>query len=220
MEEEKKENRGIKEVKNNNSYIPLVIFISLLIGLGVWIYSLIDYNSELEAANQEKDSLIESSKLRDSLLAKSTKEYATVITKYINECGFTMDNKPLSSNQLVEMYNRLDSENSLLKDSVALFRSQLNRWKRNYFIADDSLYIYRTKVAYIYQWYGVSLKMEKDSSSKYVVTKNYSKADSALIIYPYVKNYLSRDSVGNLIIKIPQIIRTITNTDKPKKRKK
>lgn len=179
--------------------------------LGVVLY---EYNKDLQVQLKAREQLINNARLKDSLFVKETKRYADTITKYISDCEFTMNGKKISTAELLRITNEAINENQFLKDSLSYFNRlselQNERIKRyqevmvkckelenDHIKALDSSNIYRKMVEITKRDYGIEFKVEKEGDQYIYSREKVSKADSALLLFPYYKEKLRRDSTSN-----------------------
>lgn len=169
----------------------------------VCIFLLLDFNDELIGEIQSKDSLINNISYRDSVYYEKTKEYYQTLTKYINETKFLLGEKEISEKELVELFNKVIAENNLLKDSLLIYYKQYNIekqyalfYKNRYQLYNDSSAFYKFGYDQAKKTYGFDFDIVI-VDSLISLKRNFSKADSALLIYPYYKQYLKKDTSSN-----------------------
>ncbi len=81
----------------------------------------------------------------------------------------------------------------------------------------DSFAVYRNMYKHIQDRYGIIQKFSlKDR--KIIFDPQISRADSALILFPYYKKYIKRDSLGNWIITTDKIVVPKVEIEKNKRK--
>ncbi|WP_299124182.1 hypothetical protein [uncultured Tenacibaculum sp.] len=216
------------ETSNKNFLKIIVIVLSIGLVIAIGISSLLYFdNKNLENQVLKREKLIKKTFLEeDALNSKKTKS-DSIIKKYIQDCNILINNKKVSTEELLEFINsqlksieKLKAENSKLNDSVKIYKSYVKLSKSNLnvdyktykkdnklfseiIIPSDSLEIYRRLYKLMEKNYGISYDVKSDKEYRYYSSK-VTKLDSALYVYKYYKHVLSGDSIGNIIIKLPK----------------
>jgi len=184
----------------SNGIVPILAFLTIVSIAGAFF--LIDHSDKLERELIYKDSLIRRIQRNDSLYNNSVKGYSEVIERYISDCNFILNGKKISTEELVKLANHTLNENEILKDSIRYYKllwlkSQisLSESQLKYDSTYDSLFVNGAIVSFIKKRYGISYAYVR-KGDKYTFTKNSSKVDSALILFPYFKDRLKGDSTG------------------------
>jgi hypothetical protein len=215
------------ETSNRNSarFFVIVLLIGLAIATGIAILLYSD-NQELKNQVVKRDALIKQNVVNDSLFSNRKTKSDSIIEKYIDECNILVNNKKVSTEELLGFLNsqvdeikKLESEKSILSDSLRIYKSYVSLSKSNLnvnyktekkenslvstiILPTDSLQIYRKLYKLMQEDYGIYYKIRSDDKSTYY-SKSYSKLDSALFVYKYYKYTLSGDSLGNISIILP-----------------
>lgn len=211
--------------RNNAKFIGVILVFALAISTAV-IYLLFTDNQELKNQVIKRDKLIKENVISDSLFNNRKTKGDSIIERYIDECNILINNKKVSTEELLDFLNsqvdeikRLEKENYNLSDSLRIYKSYVKLSKSNLnvnykteekdnarvatiILPTDSLPIYRKLYHLMQEDYGIYYKIRSDEKSTYY-TKTYSKLDSALIVYKYYKHTLSGDSLGNIYITLP-----------------
>jgi hypothetical protein len=215
------------ETSNRNSarFFVIVLLIGLAIATGIAILLYSD-NQELKNQVVKRDALIKQNVVNDSLFSNRKTKSDSIIEKYIDECNILVNNKKVSTEELLDFLNsqvdeikKLESEKSILSDSLRIYKSYVSLSKSNLnvnyktekkenslvstiILPTDSLQIYRKLYKLMQEDYGIYYKIRSDDKSTYY-SKSYSKLDSALFVYKYYQYTLSGDSLGNISIILP-----------------
>lgn len=205
-------------MKNKIFYI--ILFIILLLSLLI-TGLLFDSNKELMRDIESKEILINDIASRDSILIEKTKEYSEIISKYTFENEFVLGNKKISVKELVDLFNNMLDENIQIKDSLNYFKSQTRAekerttfYKKNYIKYLDSMTYYKFGYKSAIKDYGIQYKIKQIDSS-IILQRSFSKVDSALLLYPFYKDRIRKDTItGNWIITYEE--RQIINKKKKK----
>lgn len=184
------------ETQKRNKNIIIVLLLLLVMAISA-LLSECSYSSKLQSSIAKQDSILRNANQRDSLLAEKTKEYTKVITKYVSNCGFTMGDKSISSEDIVKIINDSQFEIEALKDSLNKIDSR-NRLSQIFL--NDSLNIFKNFLSRIESKYGIVYKLRTDKDGKRFIVSNVSKSDSALAIFPFYRDKLRVDSAGNFIV--------------------
>lgn len=195
-----------------NNLITLFLFILTLI-LGTCNYILYNNNSEITKQVNERDSLIKSSYLRDSITSIKTQKNAEIITKYVNDCSLEIDGKKISLEEFVKLLNDAYHKNYLLQDSLInqkTINTNLNSQVRSLdlklkisetrnLIIKDSLEYSNKIIGNFKKQYGIDYDVKVDDKYRVFQFKR-STVDSALILFPYFKDKLKYDSAKKVWI--------------------
>lgn len=202
-------------MKNKNKFMS-VLLLALLIIWAVLSSLGIQHIKNLKHAIQERDNTISQMSNLDSVYTSKTKEYSEIITKYVDNCNIFIGDKEISTSDLIKMTNELLDENQILNDSLD------NLWqfkKQEQYNSMDSLQTLIRILDLIKRDYGITYKVKREGNYK-IFERQLSKADSAIVLFPYYKDKLSYDILTKAWnIKI-QTTRELTPKNDKKKRKK
>jgi len=186
-------------MKNKIFYIFFIIILVISSIITLFLY---DYNQKLIKDIESKERLIKKTSSNDSILFETTKEYSKIISKYTFENEFMIGDKKVSAKELVNLFNNIFNENRRLKDSVNYFKYQTRAenessafYRNNYIKYLDSTNIYRFAFKSAIKDYGIQYYIKKIDSS-FILQRSFSKADSALLLYPYYKDMIRKDPVS------------------------
>ena len=203
-------------MKKNNKYSS-VLFLVLLVIWAIFSFLGIQHIENLEHAVQERDNTILQISNFDSVYTSKTKEYSEIITKYVDNCNFFIGDKKISTSDLVKMANELLDENRILKDSLD------NQWQFNnqvQYNSMDSLQTLTRILELIKRDYGITYKVKREGNYK-IFERQPSKADSAILLFPYYKDQLSYDTLTKAWnIKVQTTRELIIKTEEKKRRKR
>lgn len=233
------------ESKKNKNILFDILFFVLLIGSIGGIVLLYDNKLNLEEQIEKRDDIIRKKEVSDSILLAQSEKNKSTVEKYISDCGILINDKKVSTDELVEFLNaKLDKINSLENkifqledsiyrlqlqvnneklakneylsklrtayDSLAIFKSFYNLAKKNFktdFTVDDktlkisipkdTLSIFKTLYEMAQNDYGINYSVKEDDNYR-TITRSISKADSALMLFKYYKDKITRDSTGNI----------------------
>lgn len=212
--------------KNNSKFIVIVLFIGLAIAIGISGLLYLD-NKELENQVIKREEFIKKTFFEDDALKNQKTKSDSIIERYIEDCNILINNKKVSTEELLEYMNnqlksieKLQIENSKISDSLEIYKTYIKLSKSNLnvdykteekdnkiissiILPTDSLKIYKKLYELMERDYGISYKLERDEKNTYY-TKKYTKLDSALLVYKYYKHVLSGDSIGNINIELPE----------------
>lgn len=230
-------------MEKNNKYKLSVIVLSLGLTIAIILLSIL-YNDNMNLENQvlKREKLIKKTVVKDALLSKQKTKSDSIIERYISDCGIMIDNKKVSTEELLsylyiqnQQINDLNNSNNDLNDSLRIYKSFIDLSKRNLkvdysvkkeknkFVSsitlpnNDSLRIYKKLYELVKRDYGIVYNFE-DKNDKTIISKNYTKVDSALYLYKYYKFALGGDSLGNVTVQLPTE-KEIKRVNKQKKRK-
>jgi hypothetical protein len=208
--------------KVNALLTAYAVFITV-IGL-IFTSYLYDNNIELQNAVGQRDTLIASMQRGDSLYKSSVKGYSEIITKYVSDCNFVIDGKKVSTQDLVKLINDILNQNQSLIDSLIYYKRlsvvdnfYKNEYEKRLKTTLDSLVINSKIVELAKRDYGISYKVDKYDKG-YTFEREPSKADSAIILFPYYKDKIKRDTANDSWL-ISTQTRTIIQ-EAPKRKKK
>jgi hypothetical protein len=231
-----------------------ILFIASLVGVVILYENKID----LEEQITKRDELILMKEIADSIHLTQSQKNASIVEKYIYDCGILINNKKVTTDELIEfikskinVINSLESKINSLEDSIyelkykisneraakneylswlekerdslAIYRSFYNLAKQNLntdftingkiltiYIPKDTLSLYKTLYEMAKADYGISYNVKEDDTYR-IITRNITKADSAIMLFKYYKDKITRDSTGNI---------WYIETPVPKKRRK
>ncbi|MFY7938067.1 MAG: hypothetical protein ACOVOQ_11865 [Flavobacterium sp.] len=218
----------------------LLLMVSL-IGVGMLYENKID----LEEQISKRDELIRKKEISDSILLTQSKNNTSIVEKYISDCGILINNKKVTTDELIQFLNSKISEiNSFEKkvfaledsiyrlqnqinnekvtkneylsrlriasDSLAIYKSFYNLAKKNLNtdftvngktltinIPKDTLSLYKTLYEMAKADYGISYAVKEDETYR-TITRNITRADSALMLFKYYGDKITRDSSGKI----------------------
>lgn len=213
-------------MEQKNKYI-LVFVLLLLLFLGSFTMSLYEYSGNLEKAIAQRDTIIMQLSRNDSIYSTKTKEYSEVITKYIDNCNFYIDGKHISTNDLIKFTNQLIEEKDKLEDSLSYFKQKTDHesatksgYRNELITTIDSLQVSSRILGLIKRDFGITYNVETKDGYR-IYTRNPSKADSAIVLFPYYKDKLSYDTLTKAWnIKIQTTRESVGNPSEKKSRKK
>jgi hypothetical protein len=213
-------------MEQKNKYISVIVLL-LLLFLGSFTMSLYEYSENLEKEIAQRDTTIMQLSRNDSIYSTKTKEYSEVITKYIENCNFYIDGKQISTNDLIKLTNQLIEEKDKLEDSLLYFKQKTDfetttksSYRNELITTKDSLQVNSYILGLIKRDYGITYNVETKDGYR-IYNRKPSKADSAIVLFPYYKNKLSYDTLTKAWnIKIQTTRETIRNPSEKKSRKK
>lgn len=213
------------EKNKNYRIIVFVLSIGLILSMSLLLMFYID-NQNLERQIVKREKLIKKAVVKDVELSKQKTKSDSIIEHYIDDCGIRVNNKKVSSDELLKLIysqikevEELTSKNSQLNDSLQICQSFVSLTKKSIDvkynvkkednkiissinIKQDSLNIYKKLYQLMKKDYGIHYTIEENKDSRTFV-KTYSKLDSALFVYKYYKHVLSTDAKGSLFIDLP-----------------
>jgi hypothetical protein len=186
----------------------LIVYAILATAAGTLVATnLQDDNLKLLRAIGQRDSLIASIQQKDQLYDSTTKAYSEVITRYISDCNILVDGKKVSNKQLINLFNQLINENDTLRDSLIYYKrqsivGQLQSTKLQLRIHSllDTINIKSKIVELVNRDYGITYNVDTYDRG-FTFSRNLSRADSAMVLFPFYKDRIKRDTAkGNWII--------------------
>ena len=181
-----------------NNFLITFLFIIVLASI-ILIGLLYNYNQNLNDVINSKDKLLKEISAQDSALIETTKEYSDIITRYTYENEFLIDGKKISAKDIVTLFNNLLEENAKLKDSLYYCQTQaisgISRteyYKKKYFSYFDSTSFYKLGFKSAMKDYGIQYDIKRNDSV-FIVKRLFTKADSALLLFPFYKNQIRKD---------------------------
>jgi len=212
-------------MKNKNLFISVMIIASILTWAAISFFGFQDIE-ELKQAVKERDSTIQEMSNLDSVYYSKTKKYSEIITKYVDNCNFFIGDKKISTSDLMKMTNELLEENQTLKDTL-YYLKQLNdfeneasmTYKNELYKSLDSLHTVSRIIELIKKDYGINYIVSTDGNYK-IFKRQLSRADSAIVLFPYYKNKLSYDTLTKAWNIKVQTTRELTPKPNEKKRNK
>jgi hypothetical protein len=174
----------------NKAIFAILFFV--ICSLGLLCITLFHFNEKLYIQIEQKDSLIKNNDLRDSIYTEATKEYSEVINKYVNNCSFTVNEKSISTQELLKLVNNTFDKNQELQDSLDAYKEFFNQ-TQSY---KDSLFLYKNLYSLARKRYGINITY-KVLNDKYAFYYGITKVDSAMALFPFYKNKIKRDTANN-----------------------
>lgn len=228
-------------MERNNRYKIWIFFLSIGLIISIFLF-LIFYNDNQNLEKQiiKREKLIKKAVVKDVELSKQKTKSDSIIEKYIDDCGIRINDKKVTSAELLELiYSQINEikqlkiKNSEVNDSLQVYQSYVSLSKQNMNVKykvrkqdnqiistisfkQDSLNIYKKLYELMKRDYGIYYRIEEKNDIRTYV-KNYSKLDSALFVYKHYKHVLSTDSTGSLYIDLPtkkEIRRSTSNRQK------
>lgn len=198
--------RKQEEGKMKNNFIVLFLFLLVLLLGSVSLILYINNIEYLEQVN-ERDALIKSSQIRDSISKVSLQRNADVITKYVNDCNLEINGKKITLDEFVKILNDAYSTNNTLEDSLLRQRvvnsnlnSQLRTLDLKFKIEEMKYLLLKDSLDYSYKIidnfkskYGIDYNIKIEDKYKIFQFKR-SSVDSAMILLPYFRDRLRYDS--------------------------
>lgn len=209
--------------KKGNALLTAYAVYITVVGLIFTMY-LYDNNIELQSAIGQRDTLIVSMQRGDSLYKSSLKGYSEIITKYVSDCNFVINGKKVSTQNLIKLINEILYQNETLTDSLIYYKRlsvvenfYKSEYEKRLKSILDTLVINSKIVELAKRDYGISYKVEQQEKG-FIFEREISKADSAIILFPYYKDKIKRDTTNESWIITTQTRTIIQET--PKRRKK
>lgn len=225
---------------NGKKIIELIILIILILSLGLNL--ILSYDSdELQNQIYQRDLLIKERQTADSLLSLQNENNERIVKKYIDDCGILINNKKVSTNDLLKFINEtmdlndqlIDSLNSI-QDSLSIYRAFKELAKKNLDIdfkvnqdslkryvtielPFDSLSVYKDIINLVELNYGIKYYVTSKEST-YSFSKDFSKVDSALMIFDHYRHKLKSNGDGTWTVSLP--IESVDDNIEKKKKKK
>ena len=209
------------ENKRNNSSLILLLALVLLIASMAFVAS--RYISKLESQIYQRDSLIRELSISDELVKeyfnieidstghkisysikddKKTRVVERIET--IRESPFSFDGKTISPDEVVKRYYELQNEaNSLSREYHSLiskYNSLADRYNSNYKIIDSlrtAKNISDLKLNSIQNAYGIKANCDVSGNTYKFSLSGNKQIDSALLLLPYYRDYISYDPQDN-----------------------
>lgn len=209
------------ENKRNNSSLILLLALVLLIASMAFVAS--RYISKLESQIYQRDSLIRELSISDELVKeyfnieidsighkisyslkddKKTRVVERIET--IRESQFSFDGKTISPDEVVKRYYELQNEaNSLSREYHSLiskYNSLADRFNSNYKIIDSlrtAKNISDLKLNSIQNAYGIKANCDVSGNTYKFSLSGNKQIDSALLLLPYYRDYISYDPQDN-----------------------
>lgn len=178
----------------------------ILLGLSIYSLETYFYNVELNEIVTDKDKILGDLLLNDSIHNLSEKKYSENILKYVKECSFIVNGKTISSQELVNIVQKLYNERDNLNYEKAIksdsLKHYIHRQKFDEELKDDCLKIVRRRTDSLQLYMGMLEVIEKKykigvrariEGSNMVFSTPINKIDSALAVYKYYKHKLKVD---------------------------
>jgi|GEM_PF-4197249 hypothetical protein len=182
-------------------------------------------NERLIRQIELKDSLSKKTTKKDSVFAEKTKEYAKVITKYISDCNFKIGDKSISTPELLKISNQAIRDAALYKDSLSMLKTSNEYYKKKALEFQkenvsytDSAFIYKGLLNVIQKNYKIYPKYQRDKNNFTFYIEGTSTIDSALVLFPYYKHNLTRDTATNEWTTVTDTERNIRRQTKKNKK--
>ncbi|RAJ24983.1 hypothetical protein [Pedobacter cryoconitis] len=182
-------------------------------------------NSRLIRQIELKDSLSKNITKNDSVFAEKTKEYAKVITKYVSNCNFKIGKKSISTPELLKITNKAIIDAEVYKDSLRIMKFYSEQYKKNStnlqvkaISNSDSTFIYKGLLGIVLENYKIKPDYSRDGDRFHFFIKGISTVDSALVLFPYYKHNLRRDTLTNVWTTVMDTERNIKRQTKKNKK--
>lgn len=171
-------------------------------------------NEELKDQILKRDVMIGNSRIRDSLFNKNRDSTASVISKYTSDCSLIVGGKEVSLESLLNKIVTLENEkldllkqfNEEEKKYTKSLTTQIELGAENekqkgmINVTTDSARLYKVMFDYVQRFYGTNVSFKQDGIKRFI-TREFSRADSALLLYKYFADKIKKDSVsGSWII--------------------
>jgi len=183
--------------------ISIFSFVISLIGLATSVGLLTISNNRLNIELKGRDSLIKNIRIQDSGYALQIKQYSDTLTQYVRGCSFEINGKVISTAELLKVANKSFQDNAYLRDSVRYFseltsfyKNALERDKALYNQVSDSLFVYRQILIRVEKDYGIQYNFDHSNKGYRFYRSEMNKVDSALLLFPYFKDRLVKDSAS------------------------
>src|SRR5690606_10578110 len=171
-------------------------------------------NKELEKQVLQREELIKKSVIEDNNFNNQKIKSDSIIERYIEDCNILINNKKVSTEELLEYMNsqlnaieQLEIKNAKLSDSLSQYKAYIKLTKSNLnvdykteekdnklvstiILPTDSLKIYKKLYELMKRDYGISYDIDSDEQNTYY-KKRYTKLDSALFVYKHYKHVLN-----------------------------
>jgi hypothetical protein len=193
-------------MEQKNKIFNNIVLIMILLGLSLYSLQTYFYNVELNKIITNKDKILGDLLLKDSIHNLSEKKYSENIQKYVEECSFIVDGKTISSQELVNIVQKLYNERDNLNYEKAIKSDSLKQYihlqKFDEKLKDDCLKIVRRRTDSLQLYMAMFEVIEKKyktgvrariEGSNMVFSTPINKIDSALAVYKYYKHKLKVD---------------------------
>lgn len=193
-------------MEQKNKIFNNIVLIMILLGLSLYSLQTYFYNIELNKNVTDKDKILGDLLLKDSIHNLSEKKYSENIQKYVEECSFIVDGKTISSQELVNIVQKLYNERDNLNYEKAIKSDSLKQYihlqKFDENLKDDCLKIVRRRTDSLQLYMAMFEVIEKKyktrvrariEGSNMVFSTPINKIDSALAVYKYYKHKLKVD---------------------------
>lgn len=228
-------------MEKSKKYKIYTFFLSVVLIISILLLSMF-YRDNQNLAKQilKREKLIKKAVVKDVELSKQKTKSDSIIERYIDDCGIRINDKKVTSAELLKLIysqikeiQELKLKNSEINDSLQVYQSYVSLSKKSMnvkynvkkqdnqiistiSVKQDSLNIYKKLYELMKRDYGVYYRIEEKNDTRTYV-KKYSKLDSALFVYKHYKHVLSTDSTGSLFIDLPtkkEIRRSTSNKNK------
>jgi hypothetical protein len=190
------------QIKNK---ITLLVLATLLLASGIINFILTDNNQQLQNQIELRDSTLNEINIADSILCSQSVKNTEIIEKYINNCSFLLNGKEITSEELILYIQQIN-------DSLKIYKSVYNLTKQNLNVdfniseidngkivtlevPHDSLKKYKILYEMAEKEYGFKYITKKDKEDL-IILKEFTKVDSALIVFEYYRDKLFRAEDG------------------------
>ena len=195
-------------MRNNRikNKVTLLVLATLLSASVVINFILNDNNQQLQYQIELRDSTLNKINVSDSILCAQSIKNSEIIEKYINNCSFLLNGKEITSEELILYVEKII-------DSLKIYKTVYNLTKENlnldFNITEmdngkivtlempyDSLKKYKILYEMAVKEYGFKYIISKNNQDL-IIQKEFTKVDSALIIFEYYRDKLFKSEDGN-----------------------
>ncbi|MBI5371844.1 MAG: hypothetical protein HZA79_07440 [Sphingobacteriales bacterium] len=203
--------------------IKSIIEVVLVILLVVTFIFYENANNKLINQLEQRDNLISAIINNDSAYKKTINSYNDTLEKYFSDCQFEINGKIVPTSEVLKLANRALTEIAYLEDSIAVLNKKIILHERMNFLTNeilkrhlkyedsvavtlaeiskinkkyDSVEVYKYISDLARNKYGLKVEVTKIKNG-FVVKKQFSKIDTAMILFEYFKDDLRYDSAKN-----------------------
>lgn len=195
-------------MRKEAKYILLIVL--LLVSL-IFNWLMYSYNDELEGNLNAKDKTLNSILDSDSSFCSEVATYNKTIKKFVSDSSFIVNGTSYTGSDIVKLFNQIILDKSKIEDSLFYYQELLGETENFY---EEKIYKYRDSI-YVLKWqldeikkdYGINIRVSKNKD-RYTMVKPFNKMDSAIMLFPYFKDKLSKTKDGNWIITTEKIVTT------------
>lgn len=195
-------------MRKEAKYIALIVFLLISLIVNFLFYN---YNGELEQNLEAKDETINSILNSDSTFCSEVDTYSETIKRYVSDSSFIVNGVSYTGSDIVKLFNQVIAEKHKIEDSLFYYQDRLNETENFYqekiYKYSDSTFVLKWQLDEIKKDYGINIKVNKNKD-KYTMVKPFNKMDSAIILFPYFKDKLSKTKDGNWVITTEKIVTT------------